>query len=169
MAGELRHADPGVELTAAEYLDIAAHILNNGALGDLLWFDGTHVVRLPIGTDGWLIRAVSGRPQYSAAAPVANYMVKRITVADSPYTVDLLTDDIVEVDSSGGVVTVNMPTATGNQGRTVDVVKVSVDVNIVTITPAGGQTIQGQANLQIDQPDTAATLYGSTATNWRIK
>ena len=60
--------------------------------------------------------------------------------ADSPYTVPAW-GYVVEVDASGGNVTVNLPTAVGNLGGLIVVRKTDNSANTVTIDPNGAETI----------------------------
>lgn len=69
---------------------------------------------------------------------------KRITNADSPYTA-LETDFTLEVDASGGAVTVNLPALAGVTGRVYNVKKIDASANAVTIDGSGAETIDGTA------------------------
>lgn len=51
--------------------------------------------------------------------------------------------EFIRVDTSSGNVTASLPTAVGNAGRSVQIVKVTSDSNKVIIDPFGSQTING--------------------------
>ena len=94
--------------------------------------------------------------------------VSQITVADTPYTVAPL-DVFIGADSSGGAITVNLPPATSNAGRVIEVYDIAGFANTINITvqPTGGALISGAASQVI------ATSYGgltliSDGTNWEI-
>lgn len=70
------------------------------------------------------------------------------SIKTSAYTAAI--DEVVRVDSSGGAVTITLPTAVGNDGRGVIVKKVDVGaVNDVTIDGDGAETIDGAATIAI--------------------
>ena len=94
--------------------------------------------------------------------------VRLITAANSPYTVAAL-DVFIGGDSSGGSITVNLPTASSSTGRVIEVYDVTgfANTNSITVQPSGGALISGQASQVI------ATSYGgltviSDGTNWEI-
>lgn len=68
--------------------------------------------------------------------------------ADSPYTVPGWGYH-VDVDASGGAVTVNLPTAVGNAGALIEVRKTDSSANTVTVDGSGTETINGAATLVI--------------------
>jgi hypothetical protein len=71
--------------------------------------------------------------------------VVTITVADTPYTASW--GQFIKVNAVGGAVTVNLPTAVGFAGQTIDVMKIDADGGIaVTTNPDVGETINGGAN-----------------------
>ncbi|MDA8189572.1 MAG: hypothetical protein M0T85_15645 [Dehalococcoidales bacterium] len=72
----------------------------------------------------------------------AIWKVVSITYAQSPYTVPGWGYH-VDVDASGGAVTVNLPTAVGNAGALIEVRKTDSSANAVTVDGAGTETING--------------------------
>ncbi|MDE1970947.1 MAG: hypothetical protein KGI50_05225 [Patescibacteria group bacterium] len=76
------------------------------------------------------------------------YAITQITNASSPYTV-LSTDDIVECDSTGGTITVDLPNApTTGKSFVIKDYKGSASTHNVTITTVGGTvTIDGSTSV----------------------
>lgn len=74
---------------------------------------------------------------------------RRITVADSPYTV-LSTDYFISVDSSGGPVTVRLPNSpTPRDTWVIKDALGTAETNAITITTVGGVvTIDGATSIQ---------------------
>lgn len=76
--------------------------------------------------------------------------------------------ELVEVDTSGGDVTVTLPAATSMIGLRKTIYKSTGDVNIVTIEGAGSETIDGSLNVTLtDQWETLA-IEGVDATSWKV-
>ncbi len=98
-----------------------------------------------------------------------NSVVHTYTTKSSDYTV-LAADNgaFIDFDASGGdrVATVNSSTL-GN-GFNVTIGRRST-TGLVTITPGGGQTIDGQSSYIIDTDYEAVTIVSMGATGWRIK
>jgi hypothetical protein len=63
-----------------------------------------------------------------------------ITTAESPYTVPGWIYH-VKVDASSGNITVNLPTAVGHEGESIDVIKIDDSINKVTIVAYGSEMI----------------------------
>ncbi len=85
--------------------------------------------------------------------------VNRITVLHTPYTV-LVTDCVVRVDTDGGAVAVLLPA--GVIG-TLYMIKNDGSSGLnVTITPAGAERIDGQANLVLTDKEAAILVYETT-------
>lgn len=98
---------------------------------------------------------------YAALSPVT-----QIAFADSPYTA--VWGEDLEVDCTAGAVTINLPTAVGNNGKTINVTKVDVSVNAVTVDGNGAQTINGSAtSSQTTQYE--SYTYKSNNTNVTIR
>ena len=70
MANEFKHADVGTELTKLEWESIACHIADGQAQGDILYFNGTYWVRLPVGTAGQVLKTqgAGANPVWGEAA-----------------------------------------------------------------------------------------------------
>lgn len=70
------------------------------------------------------------------------YTIHSITNASSPYTITETSGEVIILaDTSGGAITVNVPTAVGNTAKYF--VKLVVGGNTLTIDPSGSQTIDG--------------------------
>lgn len=90
-------------------------------------------------------------PAAALAADVLSGVISSMVskaFADSPYTVPAWGYHI-DVDASGGAVTVNIPTAVGNVGALIEVRKTDASANTVTVDGNGAETINGAATLVI--------------------
>ncbi len=106
--------------------------------------DGLNAVKIPnaalaTGIDGAKLSAGSVSSIAMAIANAVWNMVNK-AFADTPYTVPSWGYH-VDVDASGGAVTVNLPTAVGNGGALIEVAKTDSSVNTVTIDANGAETI----------------------------
>lgn len=91
--------------------------------------------------------------------------VRSITVSDSPLTADS-DDTMILVDSSGGAVTVVLPTKAANRRITVKDSAGSASTNQITVQPGGvGELIDGSSNFVIDV-DRAAISFVCDGSNW---
>lgn len=68
MAGELKHASVGPELTQVEWESINSHTLANGVAGDMLYYDGVNIKRIPIGASGDVMTMVAGLPAWASSS-----------------------------------------------------------------------------------------------------
>ena len=99
---------------------------------------------------------------------VAGTILGRTTIADTVKTANYTltaNDDIIQVDTSGGPVTVTLPTASGNAGRTY-AVKLQTAGQAMTIATAGAETINGETDLVLDEAGQAVRLVSDGA-NWQ--
>jgi hypothetical protein len=66
MSGELKHSDPGAELSQAEYIAVGAHTIDGGQNGDMVIYDATGGVikRFPVGAEGSVIKVVGSVPTW---------------------------------------------------------------------------------------------------------
>jgi hypothetical protein len=85
---------------------------------------------------------------------------------DSPYTASWYED--IEVDCSGGNVTINLPTASGNAGKDIWITRTDNSANTLTIDGDLAETINGQTTQTINNQWTSLTLR-SDGTNVRIR
>lgn len=89
MAGELKHASVGTELDQTEWESPNTHILDGAAQGDIIYHNGTNLVRLPAGTTGYFLRTggVSANPSWA--------QVSGAGLADGACTGSKLGSDVV--------------------------------------------------------------------------
>lgn len=77
--------------------------------------------------------------------------------------------ELVRCDPSGGAFAVNLPaSAAGNAGRSIEVKNVTASANNITITPNGGNTIDGAATLVIAAARGKAVLRDNGAGDWMV-
>lgn len=75
---------------------------------------------------------------------------RSISFADSPYSI-LVTDDFISVDTSGGAISVILPaTGTANQSWIVKDRTGNANTNNITVTAAGGFTVDTQVSYVIE-------------------
>lgn len=107
---------------------------------------------------------------YDSIEPTLNWDVWEIAVVPvsaSPYNATQIVGEFTfPVDTSGGAVIFNIPTAVGNKAK-LNIKKSSGDGNAVTITPIGGQTIDGAATKSITTQYQSFTLISDNS-NWMI-
>lgn len=91
-----------------------------------------------------------------------------IGIADSPYLIPS-SIDYVEVDSSGGAVTVRLPSIAGTKKR-VTVVDSSGDAseNFITIVTSAADTINLDTDAQIQMNNNSLSLFSNEGTNWIV-
>ena len=83
----------------------------------------------------------------------------------------IVTDpDICEVDASAGAVTITLPLTTARDSKAFDISKIDSSANIVTIVPAGAETIIGATSFTLlFQYDSAPFYANSTRTDWGLR
>ena len=123
---------------------------------------------------------VGGVAKYSAAPALATALdfahrdyidrpVIQKVVTDSPYTASWGED--IEVDcaaGAGGNITINLPTAVGNNGKTISITRVDGSANILTIDGATTETINGALTKIIGvQWDSLTLKSNGTNVTWR--
>lgn len=92
-----------------------------------------------------------------------------ITTASSATYSATTYNTIYIIDSSSNAVEVDLPTASGNAGKTIDVLAKTGATNEVTVDPNGSETINGSsASYILNQNYTNLTLV-SDGTNWVIR
>lgn len=81
---------------------------------------------------------------------------------DSPYTIaDAITDLILFVDSSGGNVTVNMPTLADNIGRNITIIH-QVGGNLLTVDGEGAEQIGEMTSIEMPKQGDRLKTIGTT-------
>ena len=76
-------------------------------------------------------------------------------------------DLLIAVNATSAAVTVDLPTAAARKGRRYIVKKTDASANLVTIDPAGSETIDGEATVSLAQQYAAREIV-SDGTNWHI-
>jgi hypothetical protein len=74
-------------------------------------------------------------------------------------------ESVILVDSTSGVVTINLPTAASIAGRIYTIKKIDSSVNKVTIDPSGSETMDGETTLELIGQYGIIKLI-SDGTNW---
>lgn len=77
------------------------------------------------------------------------------------------TNRVVEVDASGGSVTITLPTAVGISWREYIIKKIDSSINTVTVATTSSQTIDGITTKVLSIQYASVDVY-STGTNWSI-
>ena len=90
-----------------------------------------------------------------------------IPVVDLTTDTALTTKAIYLCDETGGSFTVTLPTAIGKRGQMWYFLKVGGTANTVTLQPDGTETINGDTDLLMAEPEMSITLFSDDA-NWRI-
>ena len=96
----------------------------------------------------------------------ATTTVTSIDDTDSPYTA-LLTDDTILADATSGVITVNLPAASGNSGKTYNIKKTDASANAITIDGNASETIDGATTATISTQYQSLTVQ-CDGSNWHI-
>jgi len=78
------------------------------------------------------------------------------------------TDDSVGFSAAGAARIATLPTVVGRKGKRFFIQKTDSSANLVTITPAGGQTIGGAATVTLDQQYSGAWIEGDGTSDWHI-
>lgn len=76
MARELHHAPalPNAgQLTQAEWESISAHTISGGAAGEVLYYDGSTIVTLPVGSNGQFLTLTAGLPAWTSTIPAGSF------------------------------------------------------------------------------------------------
>ena len=76
-------------------------------------------------------------------------------------------DDVILCDSSGGIFTITLYTAVGNDGRTITIKKIDSSANAVTVDGDGTETIDGALTKTLNYQYSAMKLI-SNGTSWFI-
>jgi hypothetical protein len=88
-----------------------------------------------------------------------------IDVTDSPYTATTGSVDIaIMCDTSAGNITVNLPAIAGNSNRRYNIK--NIGTGTVTIDPNGGETIDGEVDLEISQYNSPRLIC--TSIEWSL-
>ncbi len=86
-----------------------------------------------------------------------------VSVSSTPYTIiPVIGTTIYLVDTSGGNVIINFPSAIGNNA-VYGIKKVDSSANTITLTPFGAQTIDGQGRQTIRFQNTEIDIFSDNA------
>lgn len=88
--------------------------------------------------------------------------VTQITFADSPYTASW--GDDLEVNSTSGAVTINLPTAVDNNGKWIYITKIDSTANDITVDANSTETINGSTTLTLST-QWETKIFKSNGTN----
>ena len=115
-------------------------------------------------SDGATIGTYDGM-EYAVSSDTLNNVVS-IANSDSPYAVST-TEHTIQANATGGAITVDLPNAAGNGGRTYYIKKTDSSANAITVDPNGAQTIDGATSYSLgNQYDWL--LIESDGSNWTI-
>lgn len=70
-------------------------------------------------------------------------------------------------DGTGGAFTVSLPSAVGREGYVYSLSKTDASANVVKLAGIGGQTINGDADFDLEFQDETVTVISNNA-NWRV-
>lgn len=68
MAGELKHSTVGSEMSQSEWESISVHTLDGGIAGDIIYYNGSNLIRLAIGSTSQVLTVVGGIPAWAAGS-----------------------------------------------------------------------------------------------------
>jgi hypothetical protein len=139
---------------------VALYDDSSGATGDLYYRDSSgNFVRLGAGSNGKTLRVASGLPAWSDATLATSTKSSNYTITG--------TDVVIFANSSGGNVTITLPTASSNAGYRFYVKRIDNSVNTCSIARSGSDTIDGQTSISLDLQYTSLTLV-SDGNLWYI-
>ena len=119
------------------------------------------------GSDGQVLTSTGSGVAWEDAAGGGGDLTI-VTTSSATYSLTTY-NTMVIVDSSSNAVEVDLPTASGNAGKTVDVLAKSGSTNAVTIDPNGSETINGSAASRVINVNYSNITLVSDGTNWVIR
>ena len=149
------------------YLPIVTSILDaSGARVDLKRPDGTYgPIVLKIGAGLYAEAELKGGITEVTIKSVLALNVTDIKTA--AYTAQV--GDLVRCDPSGGPFAVTLPPADGERLQQVAVKNVTSDTTTITVTPAGSDTIDGEATWEISSDGGALVVLSAPGmTDWMV-
>ncbi len=102
------------------------------------------------------------------AAVGASNGASNLNVVKKTSNYNAVAGDFIEVDTSGGPVTITLPLSSANARATITVKKISTDSNVLTIACSGSDTIDTQATQTTTVPQTAVESLADGVASWRI-
>lgn len=142
--------------------EVASKITPLTAKGDLLTFNGTNPVNLPVGADNTVPVADSTAPD-GIAWKTPPRRVPSLTVAPATPHLLLNTEEFIEVDASASAIVINLSLgATYTPGFIFTIKDLNGDAatNNITVNASGGQMIDGATSYIIN------TNYGLVSFFW---
>lgn len=142
--------------------------------GDILVRTAAGLVRLPVGADGEVLTADSGEvPGVAWSAPVSSdTMPTDRVVTASPDTLTTSDQVIFTELSVAGAVALFLPNSANFKRYIIKDIKNKTGdagTNNITITPFGGQTIEGAANLVLNINGASTILrYYQPQADWKV-
>jgi hypothetical protein len=122
-------------------------------LGGLLWtYDGALRYR---GTEGSML----------TLAPKG---VGNIVFADSPWNIPIAINQVF-ANAASGAITVNLPLAASNEGRTVFIKKIDGSANAVTVSTVASDDIEGSSTYSLPTQFKSVTLVSQGGVRWYIQ
>ena len=110
------------------------------------------------------------KPIFAGGGGGGGGSVANIFVINATATTNAVAWDFINCNTGGGGFPVNLPQANAatSEDAAICVKKISVDSNVVTITPNGTDTIEGQASLTLSQKGDSVYLVSDGVSNWSI-
>lgn len=142
--------------------------------GDILVRTAAGIVRLPVGADGEVLTADSGEvPGIQWAAPVSSDTMPTVRVVLSTPDTFTSADTVIFTNLTvAGAVALFLPNSANYKKFVIkDIKGVTGDAgtNNITVTPFGGQTIEGAANLVMNvNAATVVLRYYQPQADWKI-
>lgn len=107
-----------------------------------------------------------GTQQWTMSLNKSGFIIptRTVTAGSHSLTED---DNVIFANAASGGVTVDVYNTSSNAGAVVTIKKIDTSNNVVTITTEGGDTIDGQAELYLQNPYDSVTLV-TDASNWYV-
>lgn len=139
--------------------------------GDILVRTAAGLVRLPVGADGQVITADSGAVAgLGWAAPVSSDTMPPVRVIVATPDTPTSSDQVLFTNVAAAVaVDIFLPNSANYKKFTFKDIKRTAATNNITITPFGGQTIEGQPNYVINTDGgTIIFRYYQPQSDWKV-
>lgn len=164
----MRVTDTSLELSvdSLNLSEPSATLILNGSSGNIQMYCDTTSFNVDSNTIPTIMQA-----NMLTGALLFGYAVSRqvvtITNTSSPFPADDSRFALLG-DASSGAVVFNLIDATTVPGRLYVIKKIDNSLNTVTVTPTGGQTIDGQPNYVLTTQYESITIIASDTGNWFI-
>lgn len=96
-------------------------------------------------------------------------ILNKIDITTTPYNI-LITDHLIAVNTSSLAITVTLPTASVNSVQVFYIMDATgnANTNSITVTCTGGDTINGNASITLNQSYHSITVCNVTSTSWNV-